>query len=425
MSMIRRRHVFYVEGYVPLSVDVYYDIFRRSWQRFIRVWGCESKLSELILDSGAVAHWDIETSGPNWRVDTRYELLRLQHVVRADMAQPLMRQVPRALAWAIDDLISGTTSRVLRASWRFGLHLIYFQVLLLLWLGLAGAAGAIAATAAGRFGWPSVATMAAGAAAAVASFLALRPMADRLHIVQMNSCWPHQRAFGRGAPSGFDAPIEACAARLVTAARSQVDEIVVVGHSQGGVTSMAVLARALALDPELGRRGPKVVLVTLGSVMPGVALHPSATRMREVIRRLAVEPSVSWIDCQSRKDAMNFWQFDPVEGTGVALGAQRRNPLIWPLRFKEMLSPDYYQSLRFDLFRLHFQFIKSSDRRAPFDYLMLVAGPLAVTDWATDHDALVGQFTADATFTAAPDATERAAAQESPIDIAKARGVSG
>jgi hypothetical protein len=409
MSMIRRRHVFYVEGYDPLGVDVYYDMFRRSWQRFRGVWGCQSKLSELMLDSDAVAHWDIETSGPNWHVDTRYEFVRLEHILAANIGQPLIWQLPRALAWAVDDLISGTTVRVLRASWRFGLHFIYFQVLLLLWLGIAVAAGWIAADAAGRFGLPSLGAMAAGVAAAILSFLALRPLADRMHVVQINNCWPHQREFGRGAPSRFDAPIEACAARLVAAARAEVDEIVVVGHSQGGVTSTAVMARALALDPELGRRGPKVVLMTLGSVMPGVALHPTATRMREIIRRLAVEPSVLWIDCQSRKDVMNFWEFDPAEGTGLALGAQRRNPLIWQLRFKDMLSRDYYQSLRFDLFRLHFQFLKASDRRAPFDYLMLVAGPLAVADWAKDHDALVGQFAQDATFTADPRAPAVAA----------------
>jgi len=400
MMMIRRRHVFYVEGYDPLGVDVYYDMFRRSWQRFRGVWGCQSTLGELTLDSDAVAHWDIATSGPNWQVETHYEFVRLEHILAANIGQPLWWQLPRALIWAADDLISGTTARVLRASWRFGLHFIYFQVLLLLWLASAGAAGWIAAYAAGRFGGLSPPwAIALGIAAAIASFLALRPLADRMHVIQINNCWPHQREFGRGAPSAFDAPIEACAARLVAAARTQVDEIVVVGHSQGGVTSTAVTARALELDPELGRRGPKVVLMTLGSVMPGVALHPSAARMRAIIRRLAVEPSLLWIDCQSRKDVMNFWEFDPAEGVGLALGAQRRNPLIWQLRFKDMLSPEYYRSLRLDLFRLHFQFLKASDRRAPFDYLMLVAGPLAVADWARDHAALVGQFAEDGTFT--------------------------
>jgi hypothetical protein len=400
MSMIQRRQVFYVEGYDTLGADVYYDMFRRSLQRFRGVWRCESKLGERILDSDEVAHWDIATSGPNWHVATRYEFLRLDDIVNANMGQPLRRQLPRALAWAVGDLITGTSARVVRASFRFGLHLIYFQVLLLLWLGIAGATGWIAAYAAGRFGDLSPGwAIALGIVAAIASFLALRPLADRMHVVQINNCWPHLREFGRGKPSAFDAPVEACAARVVAATHAQIDEIVVVGHSQGGVTSTTVMARALELDPELGRRGPKVVLMTLGSVMPAVALHPAATRMREIIRRLAVEPSVLWIDCQSRKDAMNFWEFDPVEGTGFELGAQRRNPLIWLLRFKDMLSPDYYRSLRLDLFRLHFQFLKASDRRAPFDYLMLVAGPLPVADWARDHDALVGQFAEDGTFT--------------------------
>jgi hypothetical protein len=401
MSMIQRRHVFYVEGYDTLGADVYYDMFRRSLQRFRGVWRCESKLGERILDSDEVAHWDIATSGPNWHVATRYEFLRLDGIVNANLGQPLRRQLPRALAWAVGDLITGTTARVLRASFRFGLHLIYFQLLLLLWLGLAGATGLLAAYAAGRFGGlPPMGAIALGIAAALAGFLALRPIAERLRVIQINNCWPCQREFGRGRPSAFDAPIEACARRVVAAARAEVDEIVVVGHSQGGVTSTAVMARALELDPELGRRGPKVVLLTLGSVMPAVALHPSATRMREIIRRLAVESAVPWIDCQSRKDPMNFWEFDPVEGAGVKLGAPRRNPLIWLLRFKDLLSPDYYRSLRLDLFRLHFQFLKASDRRAPFDYLMLVAGPLPVADWAEDHDALLGQFAQDATFTA-------------------------
>jgi hypothetical protein len=411
MSMIRRRHVFYLEGYDTLGADVYYDLFRRSLQRFRGVWRCESKLGERILDSDEVAHWDIATSGPNWHVATRYEFLRLDNIVTANVGQPLWRQLPRALAWAVDDLVTGTTARVLRASWRFGLHLIYFQLLLLLWLGIAGATGFIAAYAASRLGaLPPAWAIALGVAAAFAGFLALRPLADRLRVVQMNNCWPYQREFGRGRPSAFDAPIEACARRVVAAARAEVDEIVVVGHSQGGVTSMAVMARALELDPELGRRGPRVVLMTLGSIMPGVALHPSATRMRAAIRCLAVEPSVAWIDCQSRKDALNFWDFDPVEGAGLKLGAQRRNPLIWQLRFRDMVSPDYYRTLRFNFFRLHFQFLKAGDRRAPFDYLMLVAGPVPVADWARDHDALVGQFAPDATFTAAPRAPAAAAA---------------
>jgi hypothetical protein len=140
-------------------------------------------------------------------------------------------------------------------------------------------------------------------------------------------------------------------------------------------------------------------LLTLGSVMPAAALHPTAHRMREVIKRLAIEPSLTWIDCVSRKDVMNFWDFDPVAGTGVEVAGERCNPLVWRVRFKEVVSPEYYRRLRLSFFRLHYQFIMSGDRRAPYDYLMLVAGPVAVADWARHPDRTAAAFAPDGALT--------------------------
>jgi hypothetical protein len=401
VSVIRRRHVFYVEGYDPRGAEGYYDIFRRSWNRCRGVWHFEGELGKLELDSDLIAHWDLEAAGPNWRVATRYEFLRLEGVIRANMAEPMWRQLPRAIAWAADDLITGTAARIFRAAWRFELHLLYFQMLLWLWLGLALAGGSLAALALARLGGlPQPAAIAVGSGVAIACFLLLRPLADRLQVVQINNCWPYLREFARGQASAFDAPIDGYAARIVAAARAgECDEIVVVGHSAAGVTACAVMARAFALDAELGARGPNIVLLTLGSVMPAAALHPAAQKMRGVIARLATEPSLTWIDCVSRKDVMNFWDFDPVAGIGVEVGARRCNPLIWRVRFKEVVSPEYYRRLRLSFFRLHYQFIMSGDRRAPYDYLMLVAGPVAVADWARHPDRTAAAFAPDGALT--------------------------
>ncbi len=65
---------------------------------------------------------------------------------------------------------------------------------------------------------------------------------------------------------------------------NEVDEIVVVGHSGGGALAPAVMVRALELDPDVGRRGPPVVLLTLGSIAPGAALHPRAEKLRSRVR---------------------------------------------------------------------------------------------------------------------------------------------
>ena len=63
-----------------------------------------------------------------------------------------------------------------------------------------------------------------------------------------------------------------------------------------------------------------------------------------------------------------------------------------------MLSAQFYKRLRWNLFRMHYQFIMANDRRAAYDYFMLVCGPAAVEDWARRGGEVVAAFAADATY---------------------------
>jgi hypothetical protein len=290
--------------------------------------------------------------------------------------------------------------RVLRTSWPFGLVLIYFQMMLIWWLVLSIAGGGLVAYLAAQYlGLPTLVGLLIGIACAFAIFALLRPLADRWFVVQINNHWPHLCEFARGERSCFDRPIDACAERLIAAARAnEADEIIVVGHSGGGALAPAVMARALERDPDIGRRGPPLVLLTLGSIAPGAALHPKAAWLRAITARLAAEPSILWVDCQSRADIMNFWDFDPVEGIGAHAGEARCNPWIWMLRFRDMLSPQFFRRLRFHFFRLHYQFIMANDRRARYDYFMLLTGPVPVATWARHDYQTLMAFAADASL---------------------------
>jgi hypothetical protein len=389
--------VIYVEGYDPQGATGYYGLFRAAMRRFLRVWPVKAEIGELQIDSDAFAHWTIDLTGPNWDVATHYTFLRQVHIISANIAESMVWQVPRALGWVINSVLSGTMARMFRASWRFATHLVYFQVLLLIWVALGAAAGWLAALAAMHWaGVPGLVAGAIGVLIAIAVFALLRPVFNRWHVTQIINHWPLLRRFARGEPSSFDRPIEDGARHLIAMAQANdADEIVVVGHSGGGVLAPTIVARALKLDPDLGRHGPSVVLLTLGSIMPGVALHPTATRMRAAIGRLATEPSLLWVDCQSRKDVMNFFDFDPVAGVGIQLGSERCNPRVWLVRFRDIVSPELYQRLRRSLFRLHYQFIMSGDRRGPYDYVMLTCGPLPVSEWARDPHAALASFAED------------------------------
>jgi hypothetical protein len=414
--LIRRRQVFFVQGYDPQGSAGFYRMLQGEWNRFRATWSITGRLGPLESDSDEVAHCMIEGSGPHWRVETRYEFLRLEQFIRPNMAQPMWRQLARTARWIFDDLVSGTLFRTFRASWNIGVLLLYSQVLLIAWLAIAIAGGALAAVAAARFADVSgPAAASAALAAAAAAFLALRPLAGRLYVIQLNNCWPYLREMARGKITDCDRMVEVFAERLVAAAHAgAADEILMVGHSAGAMTGLAVVVRALELDPQLGRRGPRVALMTAGSLIPALALHPAAAKLRREVRRLALEPTVLWVDCQAREDFMNFWNFDPVAGSGVEVGAARCNPRIWHVPFADMLSPEFYERARWNFFRMHFQYIMANDRRASYDYFMFVCGHAPFIEWVERGQDVAAAFARDAA-SALPEArTDRAGRDERP-----------
>ena len=82
-----------------------------------------------------------------------------------------------------------------------------------------------------------------------------------------------------------------------------------------------------------------------------------------------------------------------VQDTAVIhVGGGRGNPLTWRIPFKDMLSPEDYRRLRWKFFRVHFQYIMASDRPSAYDYILLIGGPVAMAEWARQHQELTLAF---------------------------------
>jgi pimeloyl-ACP methyl ester carboxylesterase len=280
------------------------------------------------------------------------------------------------------------------------MHHLVLQLLLLTWIGTSVASGTLAWTIAQYgLGLNASISLAISVAILFAIFMALRPLADRWLVIRVNNHWPYLREFGRGEATCFDRPIEIGVARLKELVNANdADEVVIIGHSGGAPMAQCMVARALEIDPDLGRRGPRIVVLTIGSITPAIAFHPRALKMREIIRRIAIEPSINWIECQSRKDALNFWGVDPVAGVGIQLGLARCNPLVWEVRFRDMLSAEFYRKLRWKLFRLHFQYIMANHMRAPYDYFMLIGSPVPIMEWAKRQRDIVAAFSPEGKY---------------------------
>jgi hypothetical protein len=397
---VQHRHIIYVQGYDPRGLAQYYRMFRTELRKFGRLYQLNATISRpQAAEDGKTASWTIETKASDWQTRTRYDFLRWEDLIQRDLAEPIWRTVFHAIwiYWRV--VFSGTFARFWKANWRFATFITYPHFLLLIEaLCVLGIAFAFA-KGLEALGIPDPFSIAAAAAlflATLGTVLKYTENATYLLYLLSDTIWTWEYSH-RQRPE-WDQRIDRFARYLVNVARQgEAEEIVVVGHSSGSFLGAEIMARALKLDPGLGRHGPRVVLLTIGGNFPIVGFHAASQDFRDHLRLLAVEPSIDWIDCQSRKDVMNFFPFDPIAGHGIDVGAARRNPTIVPVRFREIIKPEHYKLFRWKFFRVHFQFVMANELPHAYDFFMIVCGPIPLSERMARPEAALAFATGDAT----------------------------
>ena len=396
---VQHRHIIYVQGYDPRGLAQYYRMFRTELRKFGRLYQLTATVSRpQAAGDGETASWTIETKASDWQTRTRYDFLRWEDLIQRDLAAPIWRTVFQAtwLYWRA--VFSGTITRFWKAHWRFATFVTYPHfVLLIEALCVLGIACAFA-KGLEALGIPDPFSIAAAAALFAAGLgAALKYTENRTYLLYLlsDAIWTWE--FSNRKRPEWDQRIDRFAQYLVNVARKgDAEEIVVVGHSSGSFLGSEIVARALKLDPSLGRHGPRVVLLTIGGNFPIVGFHAASQDFRDHLRLLAVEPSIDWIDCQSRKDVMNFFPFDPIAGHGIDVGAARRNPTIVPVPFREIIKPQHYKLFRWKFFRVHFQFVMANELPHAYDFFMIVCGPIPLSERMARPKAALAFATGDA-----------------------------
>jgi hypothetical protein len=465
--MVPRRHFFHVSGFDPYDAAAQYRRFVREIARFATTWNVKTQVSAPPSfpppsptlpspacggglgrgagegrEGGALGiHWTITTQAPGWQVATVFELLDWSDIVQGEIERPSGGRLYEGLVTFAEFICSGTAWRYFTANWRYGMFFLvpFLNVFLFAAVAILAAYYAGAAISA-AFTSPLWGVAAAVAAAALIFATLMRWPGERWRVSQALADWIFAREYMLGQHPEMNARIEAFAARLVACARrADVQEIVIAGHSLGATVAVDVLARALARDPALGLHGPKLNLLTVGATIPKLALHPRGAWLRESVRRLAAEPSLTWAEYQARDDFISFHKFDPVKLTRLPsppLGARASRPLfdrgtldqaavrrqagetpalpgevmveadggliIRRVQIHQMLSAPTLRRLRFSYMRLHYQFVMANERRAAYDYFMLMCGPAPFRHTATRPNGPADLYDADGAYVASP-----------------------
>ena len=384
---VKRRLLIYVQGYDPRGLAEYYRMFRREYRRTCDLYGLTGEVGRAENDPNrSISWWHVTTNGDGWQVKTDYLFLRWEDVIRKDFARPAWWKIIHMYRALVTTIFNGVIFRILKAHWRFGLFAVYPLVLMTIWLLLGALVGAFVVYVFASFGMQSFAAYTAGAAVGFAAFAAVLWLTERqTYLLYLCDDVASTYQFAHRQRPDWEERMEVFAGYLTDAVRgSEADEAVIVGHSSGSFLAVDVLDRALTLDPELGRRTPRLRLLTVGANLPIIGFHTGAQWFRERLLRLATASDIAWVDYQSRHDIMNFWPFDPVTGHGIALGPERRNPLVIPVSFRDLWREGTFDRRRWHFFDAHFQFLLANERRgAAYDYYLICCGPVDLLTRAT------------------------------------------
>src|SRR5882762_1216901 len=374
-------------------------MFRTELRKFSRLYQLQAVISRpKVAPDDEIASWSIDTTASDWQTRTAYDFLRFEDFIQQDLASPIWRTVFSAV-WIYWRLVfAGTIARFGKANWRFATFITYPHLMLLLEAACAGAIAFVFEKGLNALGIPDIFSIAIATAIFVALLWTVLKYTENATYVLYLLCdtiWTWE--FSHRERPEWDQRIDRFAQHLVKVARAtDAEEIVIVGHSSGSFLSTEMLARALKLDPALGRHGPRIVLLTIGGNFPIVGYHTVSKEFREHLRMLAVEPSIDWIDCQARKDVMNFFPFDPIAGHDIDVGSNRRNPRIVVVRFRDIIDPAHYNVFRWKFFRVHFQFVMANERPHAYDFFMIVCGPIPLTERMACPEAALAVATGDA-----------------------------
>ncbi len=387
---VRNRHVIYVQGYDPRGLAQYYRMFRTELRKFEKLYGVTAKISRPEnITASEIASWTIETKAADWQTRTTYDFLRFEDFIQRDLALPIWHIVSYTIWIYLRLIVHGTVFRFMKANWRFLTFITWPHIIFWLEAACVAFAASLIRRGLDAAGVPAPFDVVAAAIFFFGVLWTVLKYTERRTYVLYLMCdtiWTWE--FSHRERPEWDERLDRFAQHLADVARAgEADEIVLVGHSSGSFLGTEILARALALDPSLGKHGPRVALLTLGGNYPIVGFHKAASDFRAHLRELAIEPSIDWIDCQARKDVMNFFDLDPIASHGIDVGAARRNPTIVPIRFREMILPENYDWFRWQFFRVHFQFVMANEVPHAYEFFMIVCGAVPLHERFAHPDA--------------------------------------
>ncbi|MFY0597167.1 MAG: hypothetical protein JXQ85_12115 [Cognatishimia sp.] len=370
---VKKRRVFYIPGYDPIHPRRYRELYRKEGAAQGAISGYEVALKPK-QTQGAYG-WRVEGAIDGAETIADVEVLVWSDIVQDSMDLGVWATYQQMVITAWRYIGSGALWRLMRL--RKGpvvaaLYPVVFLVVQLL----------IALLVAAGIGW--LVTMWLPDWLGLLGLAVVPPMLhwfkkqdNKILAYYLMHDYSYSASTRGSNPPELEARMAEFSERIAEVLKGDTDEVLVVGHSSGAHLAVSVISdlhRAGKIKPD----GPAFGFLSLGQVVPMVSFLPEAHRLRADLGYLCQQENISWVDVSAPGDGCAFALCDPVAVSGVAPETGKRWPLVLSAAFTQTLSPARWKELRWQFFRLHFQYLCAFDNPGDYDYFKITAGPVTL-----------------------------------------------
>lgn len=387
---VRSRRVFYIPGYDPFPPRRYRELYRKEGEDQAEMSGYELELQG--RPGGKNYGWTVTADIEGAQIRSEFEVLVWSDIVRESMEAGIVGTYWQMVRTAWLYISSGALRHLMLLRKGPVLAALYPVIMLLTQLFFAIIAFrlisgliTLAAASALPVSWlaavgPALSALAvvAGLAAGTGLLIWFKRQDGKLYAYYLMHDFAFSAQRGGANPPALEDRMKLFGDQIATALASDVDEVLVVGHSSGAHLAVSILAD-LIRERRVPRTGPKLSFLSLGQVIPMVSFLPRAYRLRADLHDLSQSGSVTWVDVTAPGDGCSFALCDPVAVTGVAPDEQKW-PLVISAAFSKTLSNRRWRALRWRFFRLHFQYLCAFDDAGDYDYFRITAGPKTLAE---------------------------------------------
>ena len=370
---VRRRRVFYIPGYDPFPPRRYRELYRREGAKQAEISGYRLENAPRSAEGGF--GWGVRAEIDGQHTETDVTVLVWADLVKGSMARGVWATYLLLARTFWIYLSTGAMGRLFRLRRGPVITAMYPVAVLLgqLALGLGAAWGVARVAGIWLPAWLSVPL---GLAVVWPLLAWFRRIDGRLYAHYLLHDYAFTAQFYGRTPPALEARLTEFAGEMAAALASDVDEVLVVGHSSGAHLGVEALAEVIRAG-HVREGGPALAFLTLGQAIPMQSFLPQATRLRADLHLLAGSDALTWVDVSAPGDGCCYALCDPVAVSGAAPQVKRW-PLVISAAFSKTLAPETWKKLRRRFFRLHFQYLCAFDGPSEYDYFRITAGPVTL-----------------------------------------------